>query len=98
MIVGNGNAAPKPSGAAVDPAVPGDAMGQQTASYRVRLARPDEVTRLRAIEDAAGRIFSGLGLIDEALDVSFPLETWLVWSAWGRSGWAAWRTTCRWAW
>ena len=49
-------------------------MGQQTASYRVRLARPDEVTRLRAIEDAAGRIFSGLGLIDEALDVSFPLD------------------------
>src|SRR5512132_4263651 len=49
-------------------------MGQQTASYRVRLARPDEVPRLRAIEDAAGRIFSGLGLIDEALDVSFPLE------------------------
>jgi GNAT superfamily N-acetyltransferase len=49
-------------------------MGQQTASYRVRLARPDEVTRLRTIEDAAGRIFSGLGLIDEALDVSFPLD------------------------
>ena len=49
-------------------------MGQQAASYRVRLARPDEVTRLRAIEDAAGRIFSGLGLIDEALDVSFPLD------------------------
>jgi len=52
-----------------------DAMGQQTASYRVRLARPDEVPRLRAIEDAAGRIFSGLGLIDEALDVSFPWTT-----------------------
>ena len=50
-------------------------MGQQTASYRVRLARPDEVPRLRAIEDAAGRIFSGLGLIDEALDVSFPWTT-----------------------
>src|SRR5215208_642800 len=49
-------------------------MGQQTASYRVRLARPDEVTRLQAIEDAAGRMFSGLGLIDEALDVSFPLD------------------------
>ena len=49
-------------------------MGQQTASYRVRLAHPDEVPRLRAIEDAAGRILSGLGLIDEALDVSFPLD------------------------
>jgi GNAT superfamily N-acetyltransferase len=49
-------------------------MGRQTASYRVRLARPDEVSRLRAVEDAAGRMFSGLGLIDEALDVSFPLD------------------------
>ena len=49
-------------------------MGEQTASYRVRLARPDEVPRLRAIEDAAGTLFSGLGLIDEALDVSFPLD------------------------
>jgi hypothetical protein len=47
-------------------------MAQQTASYRVRLARPDEVPLLRAIEDRAGTIFSGLGLIDEALDVSFP--------------------------
>jgi GNAT superfamily N-acetyltransferase len=51
-----------------------DAMGQQTDSYRIRLARPDEVPRLRAIEDAAGTIFSGSGLIDEALDVSFPLD------------------------
>jgi GNAT superfamily N-acetyltransferase len=49
-------------------------MGQQTGSYRIRLARPDEVAWLREIEDAAGRIFSGLGLIDEALDESFPLD------------------------
>jgi GNAT superfamily N-acetyltransferase len=49
-------------------------MDQQTNSYRVRLARKDEVPRLRQIEDEAGTIFSGLGLIDEALDVSFPLE------------------------
>jgi GNAT superfamily N-acetyltransferase len=49
-------------------------MGQQTASHRVRLARPDEVPRLRTIEDTAGEIFSGLGLIDEALDMSFPLD------------------------
>jgi GNAT superfamily N-acetyltransferase len=49
-------------------------MGQQTHSYRIRLAHPEEVPRLRAIEDAAGTIFSGLGLIDEALDVSFPLD------------------------
>jgi len=51
-----------------------DAMGQQTDSYRIRRARPDEVPRLREIEDQAGTIFSGLGLIDEALDVSFPLD------------------------
>jgi GNAT superfamily N-acetyltransferase len=48
-------------------------MDQQAPSYRIRLARPDEVARLREIEDAAGTIFSGLGLIDEALDVSFPM-------------------------
>jgi GNAT superfamily N-acetyltransferase len=49
-------------------------MDHQTDSYRIRLARPDEVPRLREIEDEAGTIFSGLGLIDEALDVSFPLD------------------------
>jgi GNAT superfamily N-acetyltransferase len=74
LIVGNGNAAPKPSARPFTRRDQGDAMGQQTASYRVRLARPDEVTRLRAIEDAAGGIFSGLALIDEALDVSFSLD------------------------
>lgn len=49
-------------------------MDRQTGSYRIRRARPDEVPRLRVIEDEAGRMFSGLGLIDEALDGSFPLE------------------------
>jgi hypothetical protein len=49
-------------------------MDQQTDPYRIRLARPDELPRLREIEDEAGTIFSGLGLIDEALDVSFPLD------------------------
>jgi GNAT superfamily N-acetyltransferase len=48
-------------------------MDQQPDSYRIRLARPDEVPRLRAIEDQAGTLFLGLGLIDEALDVAFPL-------------------------
>jgi GNAT superfamily N-acetyltransferase len=43
-------------------------------SARIRLARPDEVGRLREIEDVAGTLFSGLGLIDEELDRSFPLE------------------------
>ena len=49
-------------------------MVQQTDPYRIRFARPDEVPRLREIEDEAGTTFSGLGLIDEALDVSFPLD------------------------
>jgi GNAT superfamily N-acetyltransferase/ketosteroid isomerase-like protein len=50
-----------------------EAVDQPNGSYRIRLARPDEVPRLREIEDEAGTLFSGLGLIDEALDVSFPL-------------------------
>lgn len=49
-------------------------MDKHTAPYRIRLARRDELPRLREIEDEAGTIFSGLGLIDEALDVSFPLD------------------------
>lgn len=44
-------------------------------TYRIRLARTDEVLRLRAIEDEAGILFQGLGLFDEALDSSFPLDT-----------------------
>ena len=49
-------------------------MDARTARYRIRLARADEVPRLRAIEDEAGVLFSGLGLVDEALDPSFPLD------------------------
>jgi GNAT superfamily N-acetyltransferase len=49
-------------------------MDQRIDSNRIRLARPDEVTRLRKIEDEAGKMFSGLGLIDDALDGSFPLD------------------------
>ena len=49
-------------------------MDQPADPYQIRLARPDEVPRLRAIEDEAGMSFAGLGLIDEALDVSFPLD------------------------
>jgi GNAT superfamily N-acetyltransferase len=48
-------------------------MEQQASSCRIRLARPDEIGRVREIEDQAGSLFAGLGLIDEALDVSFPL-------------------------
>ena len=49
-------------------------MDLPTRPYRIRLARADEVLRLRAIEDEAGTLFMGLGLIDEALDASFPLD------------------------
>jgi GNAT superfamily N-acetyltransferase len=47
---------------------------EQSHSHRIRLARLDEIPRIREIEDEAGLIFSGLGIIDETLDVSFPLE------------------------
>lgn len=43
-------------------------------AYMIRLARPDEVPQLAEIENEAGAMFSGLGLIDEALDVSFPRD------------------------
>ena len=49
-------------------------MDLPTHPYRIRLARADEVARLREIEDEAGTLFSGLGLIDETLDPSFPLD------------------------
>ena len=45
-------------------------MDQQPACYRIRLARPNEIPRIRAIEDEAGRIFSGLGVINEALELA----------------------------
>lgn len=49
-------------------------MDQQAALYRIRLARPGDMPRLREIEDRAGAMFSGLGLIEDGLDVSFPTE------------------------
>jgi GNAT superfamily N-acetyltransferase len=49
-------------------------MDLPTDAYRIRLARRDEVPRVREIEDEAGTMFTGLGLIDEALDVSFPFD------------------------
>jgi len=45
-----------------------------SAGYSIRRARPEEVARIREIEDLAGALFSGLGLIDETLDTSFPAE------------------------
>jgi len=47
---------------------------QQMNSYRIRPARLGEAGRLREIEDEAGTRFAGLRLIDEELDVSFPLD------------------------
>ena len=49
-------------------------MDQPMDAYLIRLARPEDVPRTREIEDDAGTIFSGLGLIDETLDVSFPID------------------------
>ena len=42
--------------------------------YRIRLARRDEAGRLREIEDEAGTLFAGLGLVDASLDASFPSD------------------------
>jgi hypothetical protein len=39
--------------------------------YRIRLARADELARLKEIEDEAGELFDGLALNDETLDSSF---------------------------
>jgi len=49
-------------------------VGGRAAQYRIRLARPDEMLRLREIENWAGTMLSGLGLIEDALDVAFPPE------------------------
>jgi GNAT superfamily N-acetyltransferase len=42
--------------------------------YRIRVARRDEFTRLREIEDEAGQRFVGLPIYDETLDSSFPAD------------------------
>ncbi|HEX7373635.1 MAG TPA: GNAT family N-acetyltransferase, partial [Steroidobacteraceae bacterium] len=49
-------------------------MWPDPEAVQIRAARPDEVWRLREIEDSAGVAFSGLDLIDEDLDQSFPLS------------------------
>jgi len=43
-------------------------------SCSIRLAQSDELDRLLKIEDEAGTVFAGLGLIDEARDTSFPRD------------------------
>ncbi len=52
----------------------GRAMELEPPPYEIRLARAEELARIRQIEDEAGSAFSGLGLIDESLDASFPLD------------------------
>ena len=49
-------------------------MSHSDISYSIRQAQIDEIQLLADIENAAGSMFSGLGLIDEALDQSFPLD------------------------
>src|SRR4051812_38729037 len=49
-------------------------MAQPIDTYTIRLALAADVPRLREIEEEAGKMFSGLDLIDETLDVSFPAE------------------------
>jgi hypothetical protein len=44
-------------------------VDRRAAHYRIRLARPDEIPRLREIEDWAGTMFSGFGLTEDALTV-----------------------------
>jgi GNAT superfamily N-acetyltransferase len=45
-----------------------------TNGFHIRHAGADEAARVREIEDEAGVMFSGLGLIDETRDASFPME------------------------
>jgi GNAT superfamily N-acetyltransferase len=49
-------------------------MAVESSSYQIRLAQPGELARLQQIEHEAGALFSGLGLIDETLDLGFPAQ------------------------
>ena len=49
-------------------------MQEQDHEYHLRLARPDEVGRLREIEDTAGERFDGLDIFDPELVSSFSLD------------------------
>ena len=65
---------------------------------RIRLARAHEILRLRAIEDEAGTLFDGLGLIDEASSSSLSLPLKLSMNAFstGFPGRMNWSCTPRW--
>jgi GNAT superfamily N-acetyltransferase len=47
-------------------------MGGTSNGYSIRVARSDEFTRLRDIEEEAGQRFVGLPIYDPTLDSSFP--------------------------
>ena len=49
-------------------------MSEHRGEYSIRFARPDEVGRLREIEDEAGERFNGLDIFDEDLASSFSLD------------------------
>ena len=51
-----------------------DMSHESRPSYQIRVARLDEFNRVREIEDEAGDRFSGLGLNDDSMDSSFPLD------------------------
>jgi GNAT superfamily N-acetyltransferase len=49
-------------------------MSEPDGKYHLRLARPDEVGRLRDIEDRAGERFDGLDIFDPTFSSSFSLD------------------------
>ena len=49
-------------------------MDHEATQYRIRLARLEELLRLRELEYRTSTMFSGLGLIEAAPDVSFSSE------------------------
>ena len=49
-------------------------MEQPADRFEIRVARPDEAARVRAIEEAAGARFSGLGLIDHAFGAALAID------------------------
>ncbi len=43
-------------------------------SFRIRQELPEDLLRIREIEDESGSRFSGLCVIDESLDEAFPIR------------------------
>jgi lactoylglutathione lyase len=57
---------------------------RSTDSFRIRLARPDEIARLREIEDEAGTMLYGLGLIETRSMRHSRSTSWSASWGWGR--------------